>query len=37
MVYTPGMMRSEAMYVREIAAPPGFIKGPKRCTMDTYE
>ena len=33
----PGMMRSEARYVRQMAAPPGFMMGPKRCNMDTKE
>ena len=31
----PGTMRSEARYVSEMAAPPGFMSGPKRCNMDT--
>ena len=33
--HKPGMIRSEAMYVREIAAPPSFMRGPNRCTMET--
>ncbi len=32
---SPGMIFSEARYVRETAAPPGFMMGPKRCSMDT--
>lgn len=31
------MMRSEAMYVREMLAPPFAICGPKCCSSDTFE
>lgn len=31
----PGMTAFDAMYVSEMAAPPGFMIGPNRCSMDT--
>ena len=33
----PGTMRSDARYVRETAAPPLFMLGPKCCSIETYE
>ena len=31
------MIFSEAMYVSEIAAPPGFMIGPNLCSMEINE
>src|SRR6185437_6904250 len=33
----PGITRSLAMYEREMHAPPGRMRGARRCTMDTME
>ena len=33
----PGITRSLAMYVSDTTDPPGRIRGPSRCTMDTSE